>query len=1145
MPMFDAGHSRRPETDQVQTTLAQKLTRPMQRCIQQTGDLTRIPLYTQAWGNQPPPWLRLPIQRQELQEGEPVQERDEAPTQHRENTTGLPDTLKAGVERLSGLSMDDVQVHYSSPQPAQVQALAYTQGTDIHVAPGQEEHLPHEAWHVVQQKQERVKPTWQTKSVSINDDAGLEREADVMGARAGQEGDRHERNVDKVADGHKGEVLPDVHTSSSSINTDSIQRKPVPKLMPNGKLKWYDDQDPTQTLYDSDFEASLHSLSFPSSEASEMVPIFDIRGLDISRLSQPTPEQVISHVERERLEFLKSYAEKSPILGRLAKSVLAEVISVDEAERVMTALWGNHLLDYAARDPNVLSFSIRKGAKQVSGLLNEWNHNEELLSRLLHWVSFDKVLLLRPLIHFGPDLLERLANLDMETINQINLVCANRLFKIRFGIRIRNGLTLANFVALMQQPLLLDGLWALLSSPIEGRGINAVINAMGAAHYVSLLNIPERHLTTVHFIAAFGNPVIPTLAACTAVQLNNLVKYFPLAPQKLTVAAALLAGGTVVRVIDAVEALANNRNLYIQLLGHGLTIDDVYSIRMFGVPGLQTLMATLNAPQMRSVGLACDERLQRQIAGKLLSGFTALNLWALSIIATFPGDAQKLVEEPSIPGNLIDAVINAITPAHYAALLNHAALSLTSVHAAANFGAAWVPTLTALSPADLTKLLFIFNSPAKRNRVANVLLIPAATMCAYLQAEIGASGYMGKLSMAANGAQIINIVNGIGQPRYATLLAHLNPTQIEMCCANQIATVTDETVTLILGLLGQNFTAVNIQALRHLHFAVAQVQGGCDAIRVVVDSGANMENVIIFLNNHAAIATTQSGLNLIRNLFQRQGATWTLVDQVINNLPAAFDTAQKHTLVSVHLADLSINLLNRRLTVYGLPGQVLAVGVLGGVMMAPVPMFQQMQQDLVALNQSMNNRHIPAAIQAEVRIAFQARNWRANQVTAFFGNAAVVPSLKLTNPNQNAAHWLYLFAIHHRGGALPVGGVALALPYAHVYPIGHISITQASIDHIREGHTWENFSFTVGNINRTVFSTLFNPAVTNQELFNRLRNALQNPDAVRAGDDISVGAIQIFLWHGNEVRTMYFYAPTVGMRVPCGVLLAMLNNNLF
>jgi hypothetical protein len=100
------------------------------------------------------------------------------------NRTGLPDRLKAGIEHLSGLAMDDVRVRYNSPKPAQLQAHAYAEGADIHVGPGQEKHLAHEAWHVVQQKQGRVKPTLQMKGVAINDDAGLEREADAMAVRA-------------------------------------------------------------------------------------------------------------------------------------------------------------------------------------------------------------------------------------------------------------------------------------------------------------------------------------------------------------------------------------------------------------------------------------------------------------------------------------------------------------------------------------------------------------------------------------------------------------------------------------------------------------------------------------------------------------------------------------------------------------------------------------------------------------------------------------------------------------------------------------------------------------------------------------------------------------------------------------------------
>ena len=107
--------------------------------------------------------------------------------QRKRNNTGLPDPLKTGIETLSGYSMDDVKVHYNSGKPAQLQALAYAQGTDIHLAPGQEKHLPHEAWHVVQQKQGRVKPTMQLKGkVNVNDDAGLEKEASIMGGRAKQ-----------------------------------------------------------------------------------------------------------------------------------------------------------------------------------------------------------------------------------------------------------------------------------------------------------------------------------------------------------------------------------------------------------------------------------------------------------------------------------------------------------------------------------------------------------------------------------------------------------------------------------------------------------------------------------------------------------------------------------------------------------------------------------------------------------------------------------------------------------------------------------------------------------------------------------------------------------------------------------------------
>jgi hypothetical protein len=124
-----------------------------------------------------------------LEDEDPLQARAAGPAQHapaaaQPNDTGMPNQLKAGIEALSGMDMSDVRVHRNSDQPAQLNALAYAQGSDIHLAPGQEQHLPHEAWHVVQQRQGRVQATVQMAGLGVNDDVALEGEADVMGERA-------------------------------------------------------------------------------------------------------------------------------------------------------------------------------------------------------------------------------------------------------------------------------------------------------------------------------------------------------------------------------------------------------------------------------------------------------------------------------------------------------------------------------------------------------------------------------------------------------------------------------------------------------------------------------------------------------------------------------------------------------------------------------------------------------------------------------------------------------------------------------------------------------------------------------------------------------------------------------------------------
>lgn len=72
---------------------------------------------------------------------------------------GVSGSLEKGAQQMSGVNLSDVRIHTNSAKPKQMQAHAYAQGSDIHVAPGNNQKLPHEMGHVVQQRQGRVAQT--------------------------------------------------------------------------------------------------------------------------------------------------------------------------------------------------------------------------------------------------------------------------------------------------------------------------------------------------------------------------------------------------------------------------------------------------------------------------------------------------------------------------------------------------------------------------------------------------------------------------------------------------------------------------------------------------------------------------------------------------------------------------------------------------------------------------------------------------------------------------------------------------------------------------------------------------------------------------------------------------------------------------
>lgn len=133
------------------------------------------------------------VAQRDEEEDDLLQGKFEQPLQRKvENKTGIPDDVKQRMEDSFGTDFSSVRVHPDSAQAPEVGALAYTQGTDIHFAPGQfkpdtsagQQLLGHELTHVVQQAEGRVQPTTEIGGMPVNDNEGLEHEADVLGAKA-------------------------------------------------------------------------------------------------------------------------------------------------------------------------------------------------------------------------------------------------------------------------------------------------------------------------------------------------------------------------------------------------------------------------------------------------------------------------------------------------------------------------------------------------------------------------------------------------------------------------------------------------------------------------------------------------------------------------------------------------------------------------------------------------------------------------------------------------------------------------------------------------------------------------------------------------------------------------------------------------
>tara|TARA_B100001093_G_scaffold66104_1_gene56044 strand:+ start:6490 stop:8040 length:1551 start_codon:yes stop_codon:yes gene_type:complete len=253
--------------------------------------------------------------------------------QLKSNNSSIPNNLKSGVENVTGVSMDDVKVHYNSSEPAKVNAHAYAQGNEVHLGAGQEKHLPHELGHVAQQKKMNVKPDSKINGQLINTDQKLEMDADSIGQKAINYNSNNNIQLKSIDSESNTLQLKDPPTTGSkpleSIPEGNEDEDEDELVTPGGleiNADGLDDEQKKTAMQNTD--EVVDSLSFVGSIAGRKIgTAFDNK--KVEELADPKPTY---------LENLKQVHQNSanPPGGQTFFSVMGSVFGIGSALKDMT-----------------------------------------------------------------------------------------------------------------------------------------------------------------------------------------------------------------------------------------------------------------------------------------------------------------------------------------------------------------------------------------------------------------------------------------------------------------------------------------------------------------------------------------------------------------------------------------------------------------------------------------------------------------------------------------------------------------------------------------------------------------------------------------------------------------------------------------
>lgn len=149
--------------------------------------------------------------------------------------SALPPEIRGDMERSFDTDLSSVRLHHGG-EAAAMGAQAFTRGDDIHFAPGHfdpetrggRELIGHEVAHVVQQRAGRADGVQHKDGPSLLEDAALEAEADVAGARAARgEPAGISSSATSTASAvvqRKAAVGHDAHESRNPAQSDAVQQ---------------------------------------------------------------------------------------------------------------------------------------------------------------------------------------------------------------------------------------------------------------------------------------------------------------------------------------------------------------------------------------------------------------------------------------------------------------------------------------------------------------------------------------------------------------------------------------------------------------------------------------------------------------------------------------------------------------------------------------------------------------------------------------------------------------------------------------------------------------------------------------------------------------------------------------------------------